>query len=746
MGGFDDHVAIIGDWVPPSPSPRALFSLFGDEISSRSISEPPNEIKNGALYSKAQEQIMSGSSDEKHRELASVGGDQSTDSNAALDQKMNSRGGLLERMAARAGFNAPRLNTESIRHADLSPNPDVRSPYLTIPPGLSPTTLLESPVFLSNSLVQPSPTTGKFPFAPSGDSKNPTLSTEATDKTKHNFFDSVNSSSFAFKPVAESGPSLFLGSANKITPNFVRQSFPSIEVSVQTENSNHGIGPAKVLSQSRQKLDPQDFSRSCGEKDAVGKSLMSEAREADTVGASAAQSPPSDEQQDEDGDQRAGGESMAGGGPSEDGYNWRKYGQKQVKGSEYPRSYYKCTHPNCPVKKKVERSHEGHITEIIYKGAHNHAKPPPNRRSAIGSSNLLADMQLDAADQTGVQIGADGDPMWSSMQKGTAPGAPDWRTDNLEVTSSASVGAEYGNASNSLHGQNGSQFEIGDMVGGSSTFSNDEDEDDRATHGSVSLGYDGEGDESESKRRKMEAYATEMSGATRAIREPRVVVQTTSEVDILDDGYRWRKYGQKVVKGNPNPRSYYKCTHAGCTVRKHVERASHDLKSVITTYEGKHNHDVPAARNSSHVNSGVPNTGPGQNACANASAAAGPPHLHRPQPAQVHNGMVRFDRPLPLSSFGLPGRQQLGPPQGFSFGMNQHALAGLAMAGVGPPNQGKLPVLPVHHPYLGQQNPVNEMGFMLPKGEPEAEPPLSLPNGSSVYHQIISRLPLGPQM
>jgi len=31
-----------------------------------------------------------------------------------------------------------------------------------------------------------------------------------------------------------------------------------------------------------------------------------------------------------------------------------------------------------------------------------------------------------------------------------------------------------------------------------------------------------------------------------------------------------------------------------------VERASHDPKAVITTYEGKHNHDVPAARNSSH--------------------------------------------------------------------------------------------------------------------------------------------------
>jgi hypothetical protein len=37
-------------------------------------------------------------------------------------------------------------------------------------------------------------------------------------------------------------------------------------------------------------------------------------------------------------------------------------------------------------------------------------------------------------------------------------------------------------------------------------------------------------------------------------REPRAVVTTVSEVDILEDGYRWRKYGQKVVKGTPNPR------------------------------------------------------------------------------------------------------------------------------------------------------------------------------------------------
>ena len=60
---------------------------------------------------------------------------------------------------------------------------------------------------------------------------------------------------------------------------------------------------------------------------------------------------------------------------SNDGYNWRKYGQKLVKGSNYPRSYYICTYPNCPVKKKVERSPAGCITEIVYKGSHNHPKP-----------------------------------------------------------------------------------------------------------------------------------------------------------------------------------------------------------------------------------------------------------------------------------------------------------------------------------------------------------------------------------
>lgn len=199
-------------------------------------------------------------------------------------------------------------------------------------------------------------------------------------------------------------------------------------------------------------------------------------------------SAPMEEQADEEGEQRVNGDTIVagvGGTPSEDGYNWRKYGQKQVKGSEFPRSYYKCTHSNCLVKKKVERSHEGHITEIIYKGAHNHPKPPPSRRSGIGSANPHADMQVD-------------NPEHVEAQGNIA----NWKPENLEATSAASAIAEYGNQSTNLQTQNGiTHLDSGDAVDGSSTFSNEEEEDDQGTHGSVSLGYDAEGDESESKRR-----------------------------------------------------------------------------------------------------------------------------------------------------------------------------------------------------------------------------------------------------
>ncbi|XP_062208361.1 WRKY transcription factor WRKY24-like [Phragmites australis] len=73
----------------------------------------------------------------------------------------------------------------------------------------------------------------------------------------------------------------------------------------------------------------------------------------------------------------------------------------------------------------------------------------------------------------------------------------------------------------------------------------------------------------------------------------RIGFRTRSEVDVLDDGFKWRKYGKKAVKSSPNPRNYYRCSVEGCGVKKRVERDRDDPRYVVTTYDGVHNHDAP---------------------------------------------------------------------------------------------------------------------------------------------------------
>ncbi|KAG6487492.1 WRKY transcription factor 28-like [Zingiber officinale] len=89
-------------------------------------------------------------------------------------------------------------------------------------------------------------------------------------------------------------------------------------------------------------------------------------------------------------------------------------------------------------------------------------------------------------------------------------------------------------------------------------------------------------------------------------REARFAFITKSEVDHLEDGYRWRKYGQKAVKNSTYPRSYYRCTSETCNVKKRVERSHQDPATVITTYEGQHNHHNTATLRSNSLMAMVP--------------------------------------------------------------------------------------------------------------------------------------------
>lgn len=92
-------------------------------------------------------------------------------------------------------------------------------------------------------------------------------------------------------------------------------------------------------------------------------------------------------------------------------------------------------------------------------------------------------------------------------------------------------------------------------------------------------------------------------------------MRTTSEASVVDDGYQWRKYGRKKTKGNPLPRSYYKCAWApGCPVKKKVQRSAEDPTIVIITYEGDHTHSLtPLVMDAMHSGLSKMLTGEGTN-------------------------------------------------------------------------------------------------------------------------------------
>ncbi|KAJ1262354.1 hypothetical protein BS78_09G100800 [Paspalum vaginatum] len=417
-------------------------------------------------------------------ELLSGAGDM-LGAGAGADQERSPRG--LFHRGARGGV--PKFKSAQPPSLPLSPPPMSPSSYFAIPAGLSPAELLDSPVLLHSSAnILASPTTGAIPaqrydWKQAADliaSQSQSQSQSQMEKSRA-ATGAGGFNDFSFH-TASGGSNAMPTTQTAAFPSFKEQQFEA----ATTNNNNK----------------PSQSNNS---------KVMSSSSNSNTK--------------------------------LEDGYNWRKYGQKQVKGSENPRSYYKCTYHSCSMKKKVERSlADGRITQIVYKGAHNHPKPLSTRRNSSGAA---------AEEQLQQQAGPE-----------NSVATPE--------NSSVTFGDE--------EAENASQRSGGDA-----------DEPDAKR-------WKAEQDDGENDEGMSGGGAAGGAGGNKPVREPRLVVQTLSDIDILDDGFRWRKYGQKVVKGNPNPRSYYKCTTVGCPVRKHVERASHDTRAVITTYEGKHNHDVPVGR------------------------------------------------------------------------------------------------------------------------------------------------------
>ncbi|KGN65607.1 probable WRKY transcription factor 65-like [Cucumis sativus] len=75
--------------------------------------------------------------------------------------------------------------------------------------------------------------------------------------------------------------------------------------------------------------------------------------------------------------------------PPSDSWAWRKYGQKPIKGSPYPRAYYRCSSSKgCPARKQVERNRLDPTTLVItYSCEHNHSGPVSRNNNNNNNQN-----------------------------------------------------------------------------------------------------------------------------------------------------------------------------------------------------------------------------------------------------------------------------------------------------------------------------------------------------------------------
>jgi hypothetical protein len=321
----------------------------------------------------------------------------------------------------------------------------------------------------------------------------------------------------------------------------------------------------------------------------------------------------------------------------EDGYRWRKYGQQFVGKSVFLRQYFKCNHPCCAVRKYVERSkQDSSCVVVIYEGVHCHGVPEARRSLAVGNdaserevedASLAGDSKDPEATTARARLAAPSVPSSrsqspsedhsnpvSTVASPSLAASPSGRLPSSRVAKrlqkqmfgnplQSVMPVEYSTEANGTverlvaladgagEGARGSANEIArnsvdhDAAGNETHLfagngkSAMEEDDIEGTPGYIELAE---------KLAAMQKRGVRPDGRT-----AKLVITIQTDTENVRDGYRWRKYGQKMISGNPFPRCYYRCTHHGCVVRKQVERSSEDNACMVVTYDGVHTHKMP---------------------------------------------------------------------------------------------------------------------------------------------------------
>ncbi|EPS68080.1 hypothetical protein M569_06699 [Genlisea aurea] len=98
---------------------------------------------------------------------------------------------------------------------------------------------------------------------------------------------------------------------------------------------------------------------------------------------------------------------------SSDVWCWRKYGQKPIKGSPFPRGYYRCSSSKlCMARKQVERDKSNpEMFVVTYTGEHNHPAPA-HRNSLAGTTRPRPTSEEEEEEEKAAEMFAPTEAAW----------------------------------------------------------------------------------------------------------------------------------------------------------------------------------------------------------------------------------------------------------------------------------------------------------------------------------------------
>ncbi|KAI6678900.1 hypothetical protein NL676_039696 [Syzygium grande] len=357
-------------------------------------------------------------------------------------------------------------------------------------------------------------------------------------------------------------------------------------------------------------------------------------------------------------------------GPLDDGFSWRKYGQKEILGAKYPRGYYRCTHRyvrGCLATKQVQRSDDDPtVFEITYYGKHtcNHhhvavvpPSPLPENQTDSNASINAAPLQIIQTQTQPQQNQTQSQNIAFDCRGGRIITTPnlDSNNDNHSLSSSIfdfpptsdnifGVISNNSNFSSTPHCMSPSKsrtnwFPVSPARLGGFQVGTLESEL-AMTVSTATSGNNSQATGFHRFQQQQKPFHLEKLNEKRLV-EVRVAPGSGLE-GPLDDGFSWRKYGQKDILGAKYPRGYYRCTHRNvqcCLATKQVQRSDDDPTVFEITYRGRHtciHHPVDVV---------PPSPLPENQTDSNASIDAAPLQIIQPQPQQnqTQSQNIAFD-------------------------------------------------------------------------------------------------------